>query len=105
MLYDAGVYTCGLIPFHRLNTHRELFQSLKHVVEHGDKLPTNEMDDHVAKLFLFDFEQCGIHLDEKSRNQVVYLNDCILQLGQRFMSGAINPRKVSKEILPESVKK
>lgn len=89
----------------RLNTHRELFQSLKNVVENGDKFPTDNIDEHVAKLFLFDFEQCGIHLDEESRNTVVYLNDCILQLGQRFMNGAINPRKVSKEILPESVKK
>lgn len=89
----------------RLNTHKQLFQSLKNVCENGDKFPTNEIDDHVAKLFLFDFEQCGIHLDDAARKRVVYLNDCILQLGQRFMSGAINPRKVSKEILPESVKK
>lgn len=75
------------------------------MVENGDKFPTSAIDDHVAKLFLFDFEQCGIHLDENSRNRVVYLNDCALQLGQRFMSGAVNPRKVSKDILPESVKK
>lgn len=77
---------------------------MKDVVENGDRVPTDAIDDHVAKLFLFDFEQSGIHLDDEARNKVVYLNDCILQLGQRFMNGAINPRKVSKDILPESVK-
>lgn len=75
------------------------------MVDSGDKFPTTEIDKRVAELFLFDFEQCGIHLEDGDRKRVVYLNDCILQLGQRFMSGAINPRKVSKEILPESVKK
>lgn len=62
--------------FHfRLNTHRELFQALKHVVDNGDMFQTTQVDDHVAKLFLFDFEQCGIHLEENLRQQVVHLNE------------------------------
>lgn len=30
----------------------------------GDVKPMDAVDLHVAKLFLVDFEQCGIHLDE-----------------------------------------
>jgi mitochondrial intermediate peptidase len=87
-----------------LNTHRELFQSLKKVVDNGDIVETTEIDDHVAKLFLFDFEQCGIHLEEELRQKVVHLNECILHLGQRFMAGAVNPRSISKKILPENIR-
>lgn len=36
--------------------------------------------------------------------QVVYLNDCILQLGQRFMTGAVNPRAIPKSLLPDNMK-
>lgn len=73
-------------------------------MENGDKFPTSEIDNHVAKLFLFDFEQSGIHLQESQRRKVVYLNDCILQLGQRFMAGAVHPRSVPKHILPENIR-
>lgn len=62
------------------------------------------MDVHVARLFLFDFEQCGIHLPEHQRQKVVFLNDAILQLGQQFMNGAVQPRQVSKSVLPESIR-
>lgn len=70
----------------------------------GDIVPTSAMDEHVAGLFLFDFEQCGIHLPERQRQRVVYLNDVILQLGQHFMNGAVQPRQVSKSVLPESIR-
>lgn len=66
--------------FCRLNTHRELYNSLKQVTNDGDIQATSDIDDHVAKLFLFDFEQCGIHLPEKQRTEVVNLNDYILQV-------------------------
>lgn len=54
----------------RLNTHRELYQSLKNVVESKDVVETTDIDKHVSKLFLFDFEQCGIHLEENLRKRV-----------------------------------
>lgn len=47
-------------------------------------METTEIDDHVAKLFLFDFEQCGINLPEEQRQKVVELNDYILQVGRIF---------------------
>lgn len=74
------------------------------MVKNGDIVPTNEVDQHVGNLFLFDFEQSGIHLEEDLRQKVVRLNDIILQLGQRFMSGAIHPRSVPKSALPEHVR-
>lgn len=89
----------------RLNTHKELYETLKNVSLNGDIVQMDELDKHVVDLFLFDFEQSGIHLDETARQKVVYLNDCILRLGQRFMAGALTPRTVSGKSLPSSVKK
>lgn len=62
------------------------------------------MDTHVAKLFIFDFEQSGIHLEEAQRQQVVNLNEYILQLGQRFSMNAHEPRQVNKEDLPSHIR-
>lgn len=89
----------------RLNTHRQLYNTLRRSVDTGDIVPTSPMDQHVARLFLFDFEQCGIHLPEEQRQKVVYLNDVCLQLGQHFMNGAVQPRQVSKSVLPEDMRK
>lgn len=89
----------------RLNTHKELYEKLKNVSLNGDIVEMDELDKHVVDLFLFDFEQSGIHLDETARQKVVYLNDCILRLGQRFMAGALTPRTVLGKSLPSSVKK
>lgn len=50
-----------------MNTNVGLYSSLKGVVEQGDRLSSHPYDDtdrRVAQLFLNDFEQCGIHLDE-----------------------------------------
>lgn len=96
--------TLNIYPLFRLNTHRELYQSLRRTVESKDIFETTAIDDHVARLFLFDFEQCGIHLAETQRQKVVYLNNSILQLGQRFMTGAVHPRQVSKSILPDNIR-
>ncbi|XP_052895297.1 mitochondrial intermediate peptidase [Anopheles moucheti] len=98
---DACITISGIVE--KLNTHKKLFNSLKSVVDNGDKLETTDVDKHVARLFLFDFEQSGIHLEEEARQRVVFLNDCILQLGQRFMAGAVNPRQISRSILPAAV--
>ena len=77
---------------------------LKGAVENGDCLPTTAMDTHVAQLFLFDFEQSGIHLPETKRQQVVNLNEYILQLGQRFSMSSHEPRQVNKEDLPSHIR-
>lgn len=89
----------------KLNTHRDLYNSLSNVVRNGDIKNTTDIDDHVAKLFLFDFEQSGIHLPEKQRKEVVELNDFILQIGQKFTAGALASRSIRVDHLPDSVKK
>lgn len=67
-------------------------------------MATSDVDEHVAKLFMFDFELCGIHLEEEKRQKVVELNDSILQLGQRFMAGSVTPRAVFCDMVPKSVR-
>ena len=49
----------------RLNTNVEIHRALREALTRGDKMPTTPMDDHVARLFMFDFEQSGIHLEEE----------------------------------------
>ena len=66
--------------FFRLNTHRELYNTLKNVVCNGDIQETSLVDKHVATLFLSDFELCAIHLPESIREKVVQLNYYILQV-------------------------
>ncbi|XP_053675991.1 mitochondrial intermediate peptidase [Anopheles nili] len=102
---DACITISGIVE--KLNTHKKLYHSLRQVVDNGDGdnvfQETTDVDRHVAGLFLFDFEQSGIHLEEAARKRVVYLNDCILQLGQQFMAGAVHPRRIPRTILPEAI--
>lgn len=99
---DACIAIGGLVE--QLNTHRKLYDSLQDVVHHGDKFPTTEVDKHVARLFLFDFEQSGIHLDKVQRHRVVNLNKSILTLGQHFMNGSLQSRAIPKAKLPEAIR-
>ncbi|XP_044253809.1 mitochondrial intermediate peptidase isoform X1 [Tribolium madens] len=88
----------------RLNTNIEMYKALKTAVNTTDIVPTTEVDNLVGKLFLFDFEQCGIHLNEHKRNQVVELNNKILCAGQQFLNGISNPKVIKQSVLPESVR-
>uniref|UniRef100_A0A182NH99 Peptidase M3A/M3B catalytic domain-containing protein n=1 Tax=Anopheles dirus TaxID=7168 RepID=A0A182NH99_9DIPT len=64
---DACITISGIVE--KLNTHKRLYGALKAVVDHGDRLETTDVDRHVARLFLFDFEQSGIHLEEAARQR------------------------------------
>ncbi|XP_017015273.1 mitochondrial intermediate peptidase [Drosophila takahashii] len=99
---QACISICGVVE--SLNTNKPIYQALSKVVEHGDQFPTSEVDRHVARLFLFDFEQCGIHLAEEERLRVVRLNDYILQLGQKFMNGALQPSVLPRSHVPEAIR-
>lgn len=104
---DAALDTCLTVSstVEKLNTHRKLYESLDRVVKNGDIVETTQLDDYVAKLFLFDCEQCGIHLPENIRQEIVYLNDYILQTGQQFMIGTSAPgRPVKAQLLPQHIK-
>ncbi|CAD7014867.1 unnamed protein product [Ceratitis capitata] len=87
-----------------LNTHKPLYMALRNVVDNGDYVPTTDVDKHVSNLFLFDFEQSGIHLPEEQRQKVVRLNEYILQLGQKFMAGAVQPSIIRRTEVPSSVR-
>jgi len=88
----------------KLNTHRELYAALKGCTGHKDVVETSSVDEHVAQLFLFDFEQSGIHLDNEKRSKVVYLNDLILYTGQKFASNAMRPAAIKKDRLPSNIR-
>lgn len=90
-------------PF-RLNTHTVIYNILRNVVETGDSFPTTSLDNHVAQLFLSDFEQSGIHLPEEKRKLAVNLNEYVLHLGQRFSIGAHQAKQVNKEDLPSHIR-
>ncbi|XP_058793516.1 mitochondrial intermediate peptidase [Phymastichus coffea] len=99
----ACITISGIVE--KLNTNRRLYDALSNVIKYGDIVKTSEIDTHVSNLFLFDFEQCGIHLPEEERRQVVELNDRILVNGQKFMTGAAEPRVISMSALPEEIAK
>jgi len=99
---DACIAISGLVE--QLNTHLGIFNALREAVENGDRYPETDVDQHVAKLFLQDFQQCGIHLDDKERDQVVNLNDRILRLGQQFAGGCHQPRVVRADQLPGQIR-
>lgn len=65
---DACISISSIVE--KLNTHRLIYQALKDVVDNKDICVTTDVDDHVAKLFLFDFEQNGIHMEENLRQRV-----------------------------------
>lgn len=85
----------------RLNTNQQLYQALRKTSTEGDIVPTTATDDYVTKLFLFDFEQSGIHLSEEHRRQVVQLNEHILHVGSYFMQGTSKPCVLPKRDVPE----
>ncbi|KAM3967653.1 LOW QUALITY PROTEIN: mitochondrial intermediate peptidase [Aphomia sociella] len=94
---DACISISGVVE--KLNTHKGLYKALRDSVERG-----TSGDQHLAELFLFDFEQSGIQLEEGPRQRVVALNDLILQTGQRFMAGAAKARRVPRHMVPANVR-
>lgn len=93
---QASVAISNLVE--KLNTDRRLYDALKPVSFQ------NELDEYVAKLFMFDFEQSGIHLNDVERNQVLQLNESILKLGSIFAANANQGRLINMKQLPERVR-
>lgn len=62
-----------------------IYDAFNEVAKNGDIIPVTDLDKNVAELFLFDFEQCGIHLSEEERREVVGLNDRILQVSTYYI--------------------
>ncbi|KAK3605604.1 hypothetical protein CHS0354_027266 [Potamilus streckersoni] len=102
---SAAEETCvklsGLVE--KLNTNIDIHAALKKVLQEGDVIPTDARDRRVAELFMFDFEQSGIHLPEEKRKKFVKLNENIILLGNYFMEGTHAAVAVEKSNLPEHV--
>ncbi len=64
-LWNTWLKIFGMTLRFRLNTDTQLYASLRDVVKNGDKFEEDDVDKRVAELYLFDFEQCGIHLEEE----------------------------------------
>ena len=82
---DACMSISSLVE--TLNTNTTIYYALKKVLADGDRFEMDAVDRRVAELFMFDFEQSGIHLSEEKRNSFVQLNDSILSLSTFFMQG------------------
>lgn len=93
---QASVAISSLVE--KLNTDQRLYEALK---ENSFK---DELDEYVAKLFMFDFEQSAIHLDDDKRKLVLQLNESILKLGSIFAANANQGRFVSTSQLPEKLR-
>ena len=98
----AASHACATISslVETLNTNTVIYSALKSVLDHGDIVPTDEVDRRVAELFLFDFEQSGIHLPSSDRSRFVELSESILGLGSAFMHGCQRPVYVRRSSLP-----
>ncbi|XP_033096110.1 mitochondrial intermediate peptidase-like [Anneissia japonica] len=100
---DACMSISALVE--RLNTNVELHQSIRRLLDSKEVMGSmDEESRKVAELFLFDFEQSGIHLDEIKRLKAVSLNEDILVLGSQFMQGTQMPTAVRKDELPEHIR-
>ena len=87
----------------KLNTNYDLYKALQNTLLHD-----NQNIDHVTKtvanLFLFDFEQSGIHLDGQKRKLAVELHETALVLGARFAEGTSFPRNYPVSKWPRELK-
>lgn len=95
-------YACISQLVEKLNTNRELYIKLK------DSLNSSGMDDcdkRVCKLFLVDFEQSGIHLDEKYRQQFVNVNDELVNLLMNFQTNSQVPSVINLKNVDPKFKK
>lgn len=81
---DAYEYLCNYMNV--LNTHTELYDALRCVMETKDIYHSLSQEAQaVAHIFMRDFEKSGIHLPPHERNRFVELSDQIMILGRAFL--------------------
>ncbi|KAH9505407.1 hypothetical protein Btru_057187 [Bulinus truncatus] len=103
---QAAEETCVALSslVERLNTNTSLHKALQTVLAEGDAFPTDDVDKRVTELFMFDFEQSGIHLTEAQKEEFVKLNEQIHMLGTFFQRGSQTPVGIPKTHLPEQLR-
>ena len=88
----------------KLNTNKDLHDILKDTITNHIS-GMDEETKRVAQLFLFDFEQSGIHLDETKRSKFVQLQEASLVIGARFTQAASLPVMVPLDKCPNGIKR
>lgn len=86
----------------KMNTNKQLYEHAKQAYEAGEG---DETDRRVLKLYLIDFERCGIRLSERNRLNYLQLNEDILHLENQFRHNAHREYKISVDQLPEKVRR
>lgn len=77
----------------KLNTNLKLYKKLKSEYDQAHNM--DDCDRRVCKLFLIDFEQSGIHLDERTRNKFVSLNDQLIDYLTKFQGNTQTPAQIN----------
>ena len=108
----------------RLNTNVAIYDALRGAYNHGDVEKWDDVDRFVARMFLADFEQSGIHLPEQQvasrhvraalaanqnlqlfqRKEFVEINNHIMLQGNGFEIGCSTPKSVKASALPSHVR-
>lgn len=83
-----------------LNTNPGLYNALGKLLSGSVEHQMDEETERVGELFLFDFEQSGIHLNEEKRRYFVELQEAILVIGAQFSQVASMPVQVPLSGLP-----
>ena len=84
----------------KLNTNFKLYSKLKRETESVERIEEAKLDDcdiRVSKLYLLDFEQSGIHLDERTRNKFVHVNDDLINVLMKFQINSQTPTLLSTQ--------
>ena len=88
-----------------LNTNLGLYEALKNALDaESVRTQMDSVTEYVGRLFLFDFEQSGIHLEEQKRQRAVSLHETILTLGAQFTHGASAPTELPLRLWPWTAK-
>lgn len=85
----------------KMNTNIKLYEQAKQAYERGEG---DETDRRVLKLYLVDFERCGIRLSEEHRLNYLQLHEDILHIESQFRQSAHREYKIPLKELPEKVR-
>ncbi len=85
----------------KMNTNTKLYEHAKQAYESREG---DETDQRVLKLYLVDFERCGIRLNEQKRLNYLQLHEDILHLENHFRHNAHQEYKIPIKQLPEKVR-
>ena len=93
-----NAFACISEIVENLNTNLELYNKLKkfyHDADYNKHFIIDECDKRVTKLYLADFEQSGIHLNEDNRKNFVKVNNKLIEILTKFQINSQLPSEIS----------